>query len=191
MDREDDMRFDWTPYEATEGAARELADRVLAVSSDGIGGPFNLLVKSPETGAKIVDLLDHFNGGGSHLAAQARRLAVLILARHAGARYAWWTHRRRALAGAEFTEAQVAAVNARQMPQGLSPALIALYGYVVALTRGTPTPGPVLSSLRQQYSEAEVVDLLLFCGTYQMVAMLLNEADVALPAGEADTLNRD
>lgn len=40
-------------------------------------------------------------------------------------------------------------------------------------------------------SEPEITDLILFCGTYSTVAMILNEADVALPEGEDDTLARD
>ncbi|MCB1388765.1 MAG: hypothetical protein KDK12_06430 [Rhodobacteraceae bacterium] len=184
------MRFELERYEALQGEAKALADRVLAVSSDGIGGPFNLLLKSPASGARIVDLLDHFNGGSSSLDALSRRLAVLVLARHAEARYAWWTHRRRALRAGEFTEAQIAAINDKQRPGGLSARLQAVHAYVVALTRGTPTPAPVLAALKAELTEAEVVDLILMCGTYTIVAMLLNEADVALPAGEEDTLRR-
>lgn len=185
------MRFTLERYEDLEGPARELADRVLKVSSDAIGGPFNLLMKSPATGARIVDLLDHFNGGFSAIDGLSRRLAVLILARHAGARYAWWAHRRRALRAGEFTEAQIEALNARQRPEGLTPGLNAVHAYVTALTRGTPTPAPVLAALKEALPEAAVVDLILFCGTYTTVAMILNEADVALPEGEVDTLRAD
>ncbi len=185
------MRFELETLESLTPEARVLAERVLAVSSDGIGGPFNLLLKSPATGARIVDLLDHFNGGFSTLDARLRRLAVLILARHAGARYAWWAHRRRALKSGEFTGAQIDAINRRAVPEGLDTRLTAVQAYVQALTRGTPTPAPLLAALQAALTEAEVVDLIVFCGTYTTVAMLLNEADVALPAGEEDTLNRD
>ncbi|WP_370205877.1 carboxymuconolactone decarboxylase family protein [Pararhodobacter marinus] len=185
------MRFTLETYEDLQGPARDLADRVLKVSSDGIGGPFNLLLKSPETGARIVDLLDHFNGGSSAIDGLSRRLAVLILARHSGARYAWWTHRRRALNAGEFTEAQIDALNAKLRPEGLSAALLAVHAYVTALTKGTPTPAPVLATLKAALPEAAVVDLILFCGTYMTVAMILNEADVALPEDEVDTLRRD
>jgi 4-carboxymuconolactone decarboxylase len=184
------MRFDLERYDGLTGEAKALADRVLKVSSDGIGGPFNLLLKSPESGARIVDLLDHFNGGGSHLDAMTRRLAVLILARAAGARYAWWTHCRRALKAGEFSQGQLDALNAQQRPEGLDGRLMAVFAYVTALTRGTPTPAPVLAALKAQLSEPEVVDLILFCGTYTTIAMILNEADVALPEGEEDTLRR-
>lgn len=186
-----DTRFELERYEDLGPAARALADRVLKVSSDEIGGPFNMLLKSPATGSQIVDLLDHFNGGHSNLDPLSRRLAVLILARRSGARYAWWTHRRRALAAQEFTEVQIAALNALERPEGLSPRLDCIYDYVEALTRGTPTSGKALSALKAVMSEPEITDLILFCGTYSTVAMILNEADVALPEGEDDTLARD
>ncbi|WP_176086137.1 carboxymuconolactone decarboxylase family protein [Martelella sp. HB161492] len=185
------MRFEIETYDAQEGAAKALADRALGVSADGIGGPFNMLLKSPATGAKVMDLLDHFNGGGSHLDSRTRRLAVLILARKSGARYAWWTHRRRALAAGEFSPAQIAAINGKRLPEGLDERLVRVHAYVSALAAGTPTPEPVLKALKAVMSEAEIVDLIAFCGLYSMIAMILNEADVGLPEGEDDTLTRD
>lgn len=185
------MRFELETYDALGDEARALADRVLAVSADGIGGPFNMLLKSPATGARIVDLLDHFNGGFSQVDGLTRRLAVLILARAAGARYAWWTHCRRALKAGEFTQTQIDALNARTRPEGLEDRQSRVFDYVIALTAGTPTPPEALAALKAVMSEAEVVDLILFCGTYTTIAMVLNEADVALPEGEVDTLRRD
>lgn len=185
------MRFELEQYDDLDGDAKPLADRVLAVSADGIGGPFNMLLKSPETGAKIVDLLDHFNGGLSQVDPLTRRLAVLILARAAGARYAWWTHQRRALRAGEFTQAQIDALNARQRPADLGDRLDAVFDYVHAIAKGTPTPDATLAALRDHLPEKAVVDLILFCGLYTTVAMILNEADVALPDGVLDTLRRD
>lgn len=185
------MRFKLEQYEDLQGSAKDLADRVLQVSSDGLGGPFNLLLKSPVAGAIVVDMLDHFNGGFSHVDPLSRRLAVLILARHAGARYAWWTHRVRALKAAQFTQYQIDALNAQHRPEGLDARLTAVFDYVTELTRGTPTSDAAHAALRAQFCEVEVVDLILFCGLYSTIAMLLNEADVALPDGEADTLRRD
>ncbi|SPF78163.1 carboxymuconolactone decarboxylase family protein [Pseudoprimorskyibacter insulae] len=185
------MRFSKLDYDSLDGTAKDLADRVLKVSADGIGGPFNMLLKSPGSGALIVNLLDHFNGGASHLDGLTRRLAVLILSRATSARYAWWTHCRRALKAGEFRQDQLDALNQFRRPDDLTPRLDAVFDYVTALAKGSPTPAPVLTALKAHLSEAEVVDLILFCGTYTTVAMILNEADVALPEGEVDTLIRD
>ncbi|MCB1419383.1 MAG: hypothetical protein KDJ74_10415 [Notoacmeibacter sp.] len=182
------MRFELETYESLEGDAKVLADRVMEVSADGIGGPFNMLLKSPVTGALIVDLLDHFNGGRSSLDRRTMRLSVLVLARHAKARYAWWTHTKRALRAGEFSQAQIDAINRGQRPEDLGTTLDRVYDYVRALSAGAPTPAPVLSALRDVIPESQVVDLILYCGTYTTIAMVLNEANVALPAGEVDTL---
>lgn len=185
------MRFTIETYDDLDPEARALADRILGVSADGIGGPFNMLLKSPVTGALIVNLLDHFNGGQSRVDGLSLRLAVLILARSVGARYAWWTHRRRALKANQFSETQIDALNARQRPEGLDDKRNLVFDYVTALTQSTPTPDQTLQALRQVMDEAELVDLILFCGVYTTIAMVLNEADVALPPGEVDTLRRD
>lgn len=182
----DKARFTFLPYEQTQGAARRLADRVLNVSSDGVGGPFNLLLKVPATGERIVDLLDHFNGGFSLVPARIRRLAQLTLARQSLASYAWWTHSRKALAAGEFTAEEIDAVAQQRCPASFDEPFIACWEYVRALSAGTPTPASVLQRVKAALGEPVVADLLLLCGTYQMVAMILNEAEVGVPPGEAD-----
>lgn len=185
------MRFKLETLNQLNTASQPLAERVLKVSSDGIGGPFNMLLKSPRTGSFFVDILDHFNGNFSHVPPLARRLAVLLLARNARSNYAWWSHHRRALSTKEFTENQIDAINERRKPEGLGEMLDAVYDYVNALTQGTPTPTHALTALRAVMDEATVVDLIVLCGTYTTVAMILNEADVKLPDGEINTLKND
>ncbi|MBL1421425.1 MAG: hypothetical protein COC24_013025 [Alphaproteobacteria bacterium] len=185
------MRFKLETLDQLDTAAQPLAERVLKVSSDGIGGPFNMLLKSPQTGSLFVDMLDHFNGNFSHVPPLARRLTVLLLARNAHSSYAWWSHQRRALSAKEFTEGQINAINERRKPEGLGKMLDAVYDYVSALIQGTPTPGVTLTALRTVFDEATVVDLIVLCGTYTTVAMILNEADVKLPNNEINTLKND
>lgn len=179
-------RFTFLSYEQTQGAARRLADRVVNVSSAGVGGPFNLLLKVPATGELVVNLLDHFNGGFSLVPARIRRLAQLTLARQSRASYAWWTHSRKALASGEFTTEEIEALIEQRCPASFDEPLVACWEYVRALSAGTPTPQPVLQRVKAALGEQVVADLLLLCGTYQIVAMILNEAEVSIPHGEAD-----
>lgn len=185
------MRFKLDSFDELDPAALPLAERILEVSADGIGGPFNMLLKSPKTGALMINILDHFNGNFSHISPLMRRLAVLMLARNSRARYAWWTHQKRALKANEFTQIQIDAINNRIRPDGLGNELDRVYDYVNALIQGSPTPTATLEALRAVLDEETVVDLIVFCGTYTTVAMILNEADVGLPDGEVDTLGLD
>jgi 4-carboxymuconolactone decarboxylase len=167
--------------------ARPLAERVMRVSADGLGGPFNLMLRSPAMGGRLMDLLQYFNDETKVLDPVCRRLAVLVLARRAGARYAWWTHSRRALKAGQLSPETIDALNRGQRPQGLSVKQAATVDFVIELTGGGISE-PVFARLRVLASEAEIVELMVFCGTYTTVAFLLNEGQVPIPDGEADTL---
>lgn len=168
--------------------AGDLIEQIMRVSADGIGGPFNMMLRSPAMGRRLMALLAYFNDETKVLQPTSRRLAVLILARRVSARYAWWTHRRRALAGGEFTEAQLDALNRGIKPDDLSPRHAAVFDYVVDLALHGRTSDISLSALRDHLEEDEIVELISLCGTYTTVAYLLNEGDVGLPEGEEDTL---
>ena len=184
------MRFEKLEYEELEGKARELADDVLKVSSDGLGGPFNLLLRSGEMGTRMMSMLAYFNDETKILEPSCRRLAVLMLARKANAKYAWWTHCRRAFAGNQFDETQIDSLNHRKKPDGLTAKQGAVYDFVSELISGG-TKDSTFYALKEHAQEDEIVELIVFCGTYTTVAMLLNEGEVGIPDGEIDTLIYD
>jgi 4-carboxymuconolactone decarboxylase len=164
-----------------------LAQRVMRVSADGLGGPFNLMLRSPAMGGRLMDLLQYFNDETKVLDPVCRRLAVLVLARRAGARYAWWTHSRRALKTGQLSPETLDALNRGERPQGLAEKQAATVDFVIELTGGGVS-GTAFARLRDLADEAEIVELIVFCGTYTTVAFLLNEGEVPVPAGEPDTL---
>jgi 4-carboxymuconolactone decarboxylase len=167
--------------------ARPLAERVMRVSADGLGGPFNLMLRSPDMGDRLMDMLQYFNDETKLLDPVCRRLAVLVLARRAGARYAWWTHSRRALKAGQLTPETIDALNRGERPAGLTSKQAATVGFVVELTAGGVSD-PTFERLRSMADEAEIVELIVFCGTYTTVAFLLNEGRVPIPEGEKDAL---
>lgn len=164
-----------------------LAERVMRVSADGLGGPFNLMLRSPAMGGRFMDLLQYFNDETKVLDPVCRRLAVLVLARRAGARYAWWTHSRRALKAGQLPSETIDALNRGERPHGLTGKQAATVDFVIDLTAGGVSDA-TFERLRGLTSEAEIVELIVFCGTYTTVAFLLNEGEVPIPDGEIDTL---
>ncbi|NTF97910.1 carboxymuconolactone decarboxylase family protein [Rhizobium rhizogenes] len=167
--------------------AQDLVAQVLKVSADGVGGPFNLMLRSPEMGRRLMALLSYFNDETQILDPQVRRLAVLMLARRSSARYAWWTHRRRALSAGQFTPAQIDTLNQGARPEGLDAKLDATFDFVLSLIAGGPSDDALSSALRQ-LGETQLVELVALCGTYTTVAYLLKAGNVDLPEGENDTL---
>lgn len=182
------MRFARLGLDDLSDAARPLAERALAVSADGLGGPFNLMLRSPEMGARLMALLKYFNEETPILDHKCRRLTQLVLARRAGAAYAWWTHARRAVRGGEFSQAVIDALNRGERPTGLEAKQAAVVDFVIELALTAHVSDAAFEALRQQSSEAEIVELMVLCGTYTGIAYLLNVGEVGIPADAENTL---
>jgi len=52
-------RFPQLIQDQLSAAQKPLADQVMKVSSVGIGGPYNLLLRSPVLGQRLFDLFDY------------------------------------------------------------------------------------------------------------------------------------
>lgn len=168
--------------------SEDVAEKILSVSSDGLGGPFNLLLRSPPMARRFIDLLTYFNEDTQVLDPPCRRLAVLVLSRHAGSSYAWWAHRRRAIANGEFPAEVIDAVNDRRAPGGLTEKQSAVVAFVQDLVEPGLTSRQHFYAVRRHLDDAELAELIAFCGTYTAVALILRESEVGLPEGEVDTL---
>src|SRR5690349_24837221 len=71
---------------------RGLAERILGVSSVGIGGPYNLLLRSPVMGDRMFDLL-HYLRWNTSLPLQLNEFAILIVGLHWRSQVEWYAHR--------------------------------------------------------------------------------------------------
>src|SRR6476620_8402218 len=71
---------------------RALAERILGVSSVGIGGPYNLLLRSPVLGDRMFDLL-HYLRWNTSLPLRLNEFAILIVGLHWRSQVEWYAHR--------------------------------------------------------------------------------------------------
>ena len=84
-------RFALRSYEELPPEVRPLADVILKISSAGLGGPYNALMRSPEMARRCFDLLDYLRFKTS-VPKALNEFAILIQARVANAQYEWWAH---------------------------------------------------------------------------------------------------
>src|SRR5919198_5697911 len=85
-------RFKPLTYEQLTPAQKAMADHLLAGERRGAGGPFNVLLRSPEMG----DLAQQFGASmrfHSSLPRKLNEMAIIITARHWTAQYEWNAHR--------------------------------------------------------------------------------------------------
>jgi 4-carboxymuconolactone decarboxylase len=84
-------RFPQLTMEQLTPRQKALAQEILKVSSAGIGGPYNALLRSPEMAERAFNLLDYLRFKTS-VPRPLNEFAILIQARLATAQYEWWAH---------------------------------------------------------------------------------------------------
>ncbi len=150
---------------------RKMAESVMAGPRKDLGGPMNILLRSPEMG----DIAQQFGASMRFLTsmpAKHRELAIILVARHWTAQFEWQAHAR----AAEQAGLSTAVINA--IAEGKRPALDAqetvVYNFVTELLTKKQVSDPVFAAAKAQLTERGVVDLIGLMGWYQMVSMLLN-----------------
>jgi len=147
----------------------------------GLGGPFNVLLRSPEMG----DLAQQFGAAmrfNSSVPRKLNELAIIITARYWTSQFEWQAHHRAALqAGLSATIADAIAQGKR--PTGMQNDEEAVYNFCVELLNTKQVGDATFKAVKDAFGERGVVDLIGVMSWYQMVSMLLNTDRYPLPEG--------
>src|SRR5580692_189665 len=84
-------RFPQLIFDQLSEAQKPLGDQVMKVSSVGIGGPYNLLLRSPVFGQRLFDLFDYLRWNSS-VPIRLNELAILVIARQWRSQVEWFAH---------------------------------------------------------------------------------------------------
>ncbi len=165
---------------------RAMIENVLAGPRNSLGGPFNVLLRSPEMG----DRLQEFGATMRFLdsiPATLRELAIIVTARHWSSEYEWQAHAR-AAAAAGLDASIIKAIAEGRRPDGLKADEKAVYDFSTELLTTHQVSDATFAAARQSLGERGLVDLMALMGYYQTVAMMLNVDRYPLPAGAARQL---
>jgi len=172
-------RFPQLTMEQLNPRQKALAEEILKVSSAGISGPYNALLRSPEMAERAFNLLDYLRFKTS-VPRPLNEFAILIQARLATAQYEWWAHYPLAL------KAGLPAANADGLKEGRRPAKMAaneeaVYQFCMEMSLNHAVSDATFDRVHSLLGEQQTVDLIVLSGTYVMVSMLLNTAEVGVP----------
>src|ERR1700760_2602499 len=84
-------RFPQLTKEQLTDAQKPLADEILKVSSVGLGGPYNPLLRSPILGQRMFDLL-HYLRWETSVPLRLNEFAILIVGRQWRSQVEWFAH---------------------------------------------------------------------------------------------------
>jgi 4-carboxymuconolactone decarboxylase len=152
----------------------------------GMGGPFNVLLRSPEMG-DLAQKLGEYARFRPAVPAKLRELAIIVTARHWTSHYEWYAHRR-AAASAGLSESIITAIAERKRPTGMQPDEEAVYNFANEMLETKQVSDATFKAVVDRFGEKGAVDIIGVMGYYQLVSMLLNVDRYPLPNGAAQEL---
>jgi 4-carboxymuconolactone decarboxylase len=175
-------RFPQLSLDALNHLQRPLAEQILKVSSVGLGGPYNVLLRSPVLGQRVFDLL-HYLRWNASLPLALNEFAILIIGRQWRSQVEWFAHAPIAIK-AGLAPAIVAELKANRRPSGMTADEAIVYDFVTELTGRHRVSDATFERARALLGEQQVVDLTATAGTYVTLAMLLAMAEQDVPPGK-------
>jgi 4-carboxymuconolactone decarboxylase len=147
-----------------------------------IGGPFNVMLRSPGMGMIIQQLGEEIRFRSS-IAGKLNEMAILITARHYTSQYEFYAHHKVAMEkGMDPAIAQAIAEGRR--PGRMSPDETIVYEFSIELHAQHGVSDETYKAAVERFGERGVVDLIAVNGFYCLVSFLLNVDRTPLPEGE-------
>jgi 4-carboxymuconolactone decarboxylase len=174
-------RFKPLTWDTMSPPQKTMTMNLLTGPRRGMGGPFNVLLRSPEMG-DLAQKLGEYARFRPDVPAKLRELAIIVTARHWTAQYEWYAHRR-AAEQAGLKEEIIKAIADRKRPTGMQPDEEAVYNFANELLETKNVSDATFKAVVDKFGEKGVVDIIGVMGYYQMVSMLLNVDRYPLPAG--------
>jgi 4-carboxymuconolactone decarboxylase len=179
-------RFPQLTMEQLNDQQRPLAEEIMKVSSVGLGGPYNPMMRSPVMGERLFRLLDYLRFNTS-LPRRLNEFAILIQARLWTSQVEWYAHHPLAIK-AGLSEAVAAELKEGKRPSTMKPDEAVVYDFCTELSTNHAVSDATFKRAKEMLGEQQVVDLIAVSGTYVMVAMLLNAAEEGVPPGKTPPL---
>lgn len=177
-------RFPQLTMDQLDDQQRPLGEQIMKISSVGLAGPYNPMLRSPVFARRMYDLLDYLRWHTS-LPTRLNEFTILIQGRIWRSQVEWYAHYPLALK-AGVSEQVIADLKAGRRPQGMQPDEAVVYDFCMELWTRHAVSDETFRQAKTLLGEQQVVDLVGVSGTYVTVAMLLAAAEETVPPGKAE-----
>jgi 4-carboxymuconolactone decarboxylase len=180
---EDAPRFPQPTMQQLNPEQQAVAAEVMKQSSAGLGGPYGMLIKSPELLKRYLLMTDYLRQKTS-LPHRLNEMAILLEARLWDAQYEWWAHEPLARK-AGLPDAIIEDIRAGKRPGSMQPDEAIVYDVVTELLNKRQLSDDTFGKAKQILGEQQVVDLVAVTGFYVMVSAVVIAGRIAIPNGGA------
>ena len=175
-------RFPQLTMDQLTDKQKPLGEQIMKVSSVGLGGPYNPMLRSPVFGQKMFDLLYYLRWQTS-VPLKLNEFAILIIGRQWRSQVEWFAHAPLAIK-AGLSPDIVNELKANKRPSNMTPEESIVYDFVTELTTARVVSDETFNRAKQLLGEQQVVDLTAVAGTYITIAMILSMSEESVPPGK-------
>src|SRR5215831_1133801 len=150
-------RFPQLTMDQLNDKQKPLGEQIMKVSSVGLGGPYNPLLRSPVLGQRMFDLLDYLRWNSS-VPLRLNEFAILIIGRQWRSQVEWFAHAPLAIK-AGLSPDVVADLKAQKRPANMQADEAIVYDFVTELMATHRVSDSTFARARQVLGEQQVVDL--------------------------------
>jgi 4-carboxymuconolactone decarboxylase len=177
-------RFPQLTMDQLTDAQKPLGEEIMKISSVGLGGPYNPLLRSPVLGQRMFDLW-HYLRWETSVPLKLNELAILIIARQWRSQVEWYAHAPLAIK-AGLSPDIVAGLKANKRPSNMPAEETVVYDFVTELTTKRAVSDETFARAKKLFSDQQIVDLTVVAGGYVATAMLLAMAEQSVPPGKEE-----
>lgn len=161
---------------------KPLGEQVMKVSSVGLGGPYNPLLRSPVMGQRMFDLLYYLRWNSS-MPLRLNEFAILIIGRQWRSQVEWFAHAPLAIK-AGLSPDVVADLKAQKRPANMKEDEAVVYDLLTEVTATHQVSDATYARAKALFSEQQLVDLTMTAGTYVSLALMMAVVQEGLPPGK-------
>jgi 4-carboxymuconolactone decarboxylase len=175
-------RFPQLTMDQLDEKQKPLGEQIMKVSSVGLGGPYNPMIRSPVLGQRLYDLFYYLRWQTS-VPTKLNEFAILVIGRQWRSQVEWFAHAPLA-AKAGLADNIIAELKAGKRPSGMAEDEALVYDFVTELTTTQKVSDETWARAKKVFNDQQIVDLTAVAGNYVMVAMLLAMAEQNVPPGK-------
>ncbi|WP_407154995.1 carboxymuconolactone decarboxylase family protein [Bradyrhizobium sp. STM 3557] len=177
-------RFPQLTMDQLTDAQKPLGEQIMKVSSVGLGGPYNPMIRSPVLGQRLYDLFYYLRWQTS-VPTRLNEFAILIIGRQWRSQVEWFAHAPLA-AKAGLSAGVIAELKQGKRPTSMAEDEAVVYDFVTELTTTKKVSDETYARAKKIFNDQQIVDLTAVAGNYVMVAMMLAMAEETVPPGKEE-----
>src|SRR6202790_806856 len=162
-------RFPQLTMDGLNEAQKPLGEQVMKVSSVGLGGPYNPLMRSPVLGQRLFDLF-HYLRWETSVPTRLNEFAILIIGRQWRSQVEWFAHAPIA-AKAGLSPDIIAELKASKRPSNMAEDEALVYDFVTELTTTKKVSDKTFARAKKVFNDQQIVDLPAVAGNSARVDM--------------------